>query len=348
MQKMNIGALKKRARVTLANTQPDYRKLVFLHGAVSAAVLVLIAFVNYLISLMDTTAGGISGMQTGAMLNTAEASLSLISSCVLPFWQVGIAFTSLLVVRQQAVNFSMLKQGFYRVWPLLRYGILLIAILFGVAMGSSYIMAIYMAVVPVPESVNAALIAITESQIVDPNAMLAQIPAEFWTYMLPGILLFMVVYLVVIIHILCRFRMSQYVILDGEGIGARMSMSISNSMTKGYKWDILKLELSFWWYYLIQFLLAAIVDVPYMMEALGVTLPLPTALLNLLVYLVYTALNLVLLYFAGAYVETTHACAFEFLAARQRELVMTAEPIPGFYPPSTEPPAPPAPPALPE
>ena len=339
MQKMNIRAIKKRARITLKKTKPDYRKLVFLHGAVSAGAMVLVMLLSYLVSLMDQNSGGLAGMQNGAILNTTQSILSLTVSCVLPFWGVGILFTSLLVVRGQMVNFSMLTQGFRRVGPLLRYGILLVAILMGVAIGCSYVASIYMIVVPIPEAVAVALKPYASEELIDPNVLMESLPPEFWRYMAPAFGLIAVAMIAVMIPILCRFSMAQYVILDGEGVGARMSMGISSAMTKGYRWDIFKLELSFWWYYLLQFLLAALVELPELLVVMGVTLPISPDVLGLITYLVYSGLSLVLLYFAGAYVGTTNACAFEFLLTRQRELAMANAPAPESYQPPVNPPA---------
>lgn len=312
MQTFRIRNIKAQAREILQDTRPDYRRLVLLHGAVSVGVLLLISLLQYGITLLDSTSGGLDGIATGALLKTAYSVLSTGANIVLPFWELGILFTSLLIVRKQQAGFPMLTQGFRRFAPLLRYAILMALILLAVAIGCSYIISIYTIVVPMSPSLQNFFLTFAQAGAVDPYALMDSVPAEFWDYMAKPLILYAVIYTAIITPLAYRFRMAQYVILDGECVGARMSMGISNRLTKGYKWSLCKLDLSFWWYYLLQGLILSVASIPAEIT--------DNALIILICYGISNLLSLVLVYFAGAYMHTSYACAYEFLQARQREL----------------------------
>lgn len=326
MQTFRIRNIKAQAREILQDTRPDYRRLVLLHGAVSVGVLLLISLLQYGITLLDSTSGGLDGMATGALLKTAYSVLSTGANIVLPFWELGILFTSLLIVRKQQAGFPMLTQGFRRFAPLLRYGILMALILLAVAIGCSYIISIYAMIVPMSQATEEFFLSFAQSATADPYALLESAPEEFWDYMTIPILLYVGIFLAIGIPLAYRFRMAQYVILDRECVGARMSMGISNRLTKGYKWSLCKLDLSFWWYYLLQGLILSVASIPAEIT--------DNALVILICYGISNLLSLVLVYFAGAYMQTSYACAYEFLQARQRELSVIPD-MPASQPPLT-------------
>ncbi len=321
MEKLNIRNLKTRARTTLEQTTPDYRKLVLLHGAISAGVMILISLMQLMVGLLDTNTGGLDGMGTGAMINTTLSLIDSATSIALPFWQIGILFTSLQIAREKRADFPMLAEGFRRFAPLLRYGILLFGILFAVIMGSMYILTIYMMIVPVPQAVTDALAPFAQQELMDdPNKLMEAMPPEFLQYMIVPVILYLLLVLGIMIPLYYRFRMGQYVILDDQQAGARYSMGQSANMTKGHKWELVKLDLSFWWYYGLQILILLIADIPLLLQMANIALPFSETVANIIFYLIYTAALLLLLYFAGAYVETTYACAYDELLKGQQAL----------------------------
>ena len=325
MEKLDIRGLKEKARDTLENTTPDYRRLVVLHSAISMGVLFFVTLVGFIIGRLDSNTGGLASMGTGALLNTAQSFFDSVTSFLMPFWQAGILFTSLQVARRQRADFPMLTQGFHRLGALLRYEILLLGVMLAVVMVSAYASLAYVMIVPLPETLMSAMEWISVPDTQDPYAIFNQLPVEFWDYLLIPSLLISAIVMVITLHLSYRFRLCQYAILDGEQVGARMSIGISNRLTKGFKWDLFKLDLSFWWYYGAQLLLSIVVYIPMILDMGGVSLPLSGDMLNLICYLVYCGLTVVLAYLAGAYVETTNALAYEDLCSRQQEIAVIPE-----------------------
>lgn len=325
MKKLDIRGLKEKARDTLENTTPDYRRLVTLHSAISMGVLFFVMLVNFIIGRLDANTGGLNSLGNGALLNTAQSFFSSVTSFLLPFWQVGIMFTSLQVARRKRADFSMLTQGFHRLGVLLRYGILILGIFFAVVMVIAYASVAYVLLVPPSESLMAVMEGLPILDTQNPEDILFQLPAEFWEYMLIPMLLVSVIAMAITLPLSYRLRMCQYAILDGEQVRARMSMGISSRLTKGYKWDLFKLDVSFWWYHVLQLPVSIIVYIPEVFVKLGISLPMPNDVFNLVCYGVYCGLSVLLAYYAGAYWETTNALAYEELCARQQTIAVIPE-----------------------
>lgn len=314
MNVLQSAGLKRRAATLLEQTRPEYRKLVTIHAAVSFGVLLVISLIQLLLNLSMTNEAGISGIGTSAIFTTAKATLGVISGILLPFWEVGVLYTSVRVVRRQEAKFSHLTRGLRRWGVVLRYYLLLLMLYFGVLMLLTNVLPIVMNFLPLPQALENAIKAMDPAEITDPIALIEALPMKaLMAYLLPITILFMVVFAGILIWLSYRFRMSQYLLMDDPAVPALPALVLSNQMTKGYKWSLCKLDLSFWWYYLLQLAVAAIVYLPDILLAFGVSLPVDYSTASLLSYVVYCILTLVLAWFAGAYYQVSMACAYEAL-----------------------------------
>lgn len=68
----------------------------------------------------------------------------------------------------------------------------------------------------------------------------------------------------VIIYIFLRYAFAPYLLADHPGDGARAVVRRSAEMMRGHKWELFQLYLSFLGWYLIKFLLAILVTLPFM------------------------------------------------------------------------------------
>lgn len=311
---MNIlqsAGLKRRAATLLEQTQPEYRKLVTIHAAVSFGVLLVISLIQLLLNLSMTNEAGISGIGTSAIFTTAKATLGVISGILLPFWEVGVLYTSVRVVRRQEAEFTHLTRGLRRWGVVLRHYLLLLMLYFGVLMLLSNLIPVFMMLFPMPQSMEASMAEIDLSTVTDPM-MLLEIPG-LMTYLLPICGIFMLIYFAVLIHLAYRFRMSQYLLLDDPAVPALPALVLSNQMTKGHKWSLCKLDLSFWWYYLLQFAASAISFGPEILDLAGVSLPIAADVQFFLFQGLYCLASVAVVWFFGAFVQTTYACAYDTL-----------------------------------
>lgn len=303
--------LKQRARQILQEQTGDFRKLVVLHSAVSFGVLILLMLVDLLLDHAISQTGGLADMGTRSVLKTVSSGLYTAANLVLPFWEIGLIYTAIRSARGQDQNFSMLTAGFQRFGPVLRYLLLQVGIAILTAIACSNALMFFSFLIPIPQSLENFLITADPAALADPEAMLAQLPVDaMLQYMLPVMLLFSALYLGVTIHLQYRFRMGQYLLMDENGCGAMAALGQSNQLTRGNKWNLFKLDLSFWWYYALTLALALVAELPTFLSLLQIPLPAGS---SLLFYLLYVLGSLGLLWIAGAYMQTTYACAYQQL-----------------------------------
>ena len=320
MNVLRSSGLKRRAASLLTQTQPEYRKLVTVHGAVSFGVLLVISVIQLLLNLKMTNEAGLSGMSTSAVFTTAKTTLGVISGILLPFWELGVLYTSIRVTRHQEAEFNHLTRGLRRWGVVLRYYLLLMMLYFAVAMLLTNLLPILVYWIPIPQPLENAMQALDPAAMSDPMALMEALPQDaLMAYVLPIAIVFMVIFGGVLLWLSYRFRMSQYLLMDDPQIPALPSMLVSNQMTKGHKWSLCKLDLSFWWYYLLQLAVAAISFGPEILELIGISLPLSADVQFFLFQALYCATSVAVVWFFGAYVQTTYACAYDQLRNSQQE-----------------------------
>lgn len=315
--------LKERAVSILSHSKPDYRKLVCFHAAVSIGASLILTLVDLLLGAAVVDTGGLAGRGIRAIFETIRSLLSSGISLVLPFWQVGILYTSIRVTRQQNVSIPLLTRGFNRLGPVLRYYLLLIAIVFGICMVSAYAAVPFAASTTVPPELKEAIQALDESVLEDPELLFASIPMDqMLLFLMPLFIPMLILCLGGMIYISYRFRLCPYLLLDDPQVGAIQAVSLSNRMTKGHKWCLFKLDISFWWYYLLQWVLSVIALLPVVLELFHVALPVPGAVLYLICQVIYSLGSLALTWLAGAYVEITYACAYDQLRIPPQQITI--------------------------
>lgn len=318
MDRISVSEVKKQATAILREKRPDYRKLVLMHSAVSVAFLLIVAIIGFLLNRAMEGNQGLAGMGTTAILQTAQTCLNLLGNVLLPFWQLGILYTSIRTARREYTDFSMLTQGFRRVGPMMRYFFLMFLMLMGLAIACSNIIVTLAMFLPTHPALIEALESVEPNDIEGMMQALEQAPRSLLlVYTIPLAVIYFAGYGTLVILLSYRFRMSRYLLLDESGMRVRQSLKVSNRMTKGDKANLFKLDLSFWWYYLLQIGVSVIVYIPDILWVFGVRLPVSANVANLLAYVLYCVVNLVLVWFVEAYYQTTMACAYEKLKLQE-------------------------------
>lgn len=312
MNILHSRSLKNRAAGLLE--QADYSRLVMLHAAVLFGASALIVLLQLLINWSTSNDAGLSGMGTSAIFVTARTTLGTLANLLLPFWEIGIFHTSIRVMRRQDTQFSQLAQGFRRFGPVLRYNLLLILLYIGVIMLLSNLLPLMINLYPIPEALMQSIRNLDVSAASDPVALMEQLPFEqLMAYILPITGWFMLLCGGVMIYISYRFRMSQYLLMDDPGANAMPALVISNQMVRGHKWSLCKLDLSFWWYYLLQLGAAALAFGPDIVKLAGIELGISAEVEMLLFQLLSAAASVAIAWRFGAYVQLTYACAYDQL-----------------------------------
>lgn len=255
--------IKKEADLRIATTPGNHKKLILVYSAIALGAGFLCQIIDFITNLMMENTGGLSGLGARAILGTVNSLFPLAVNLLLPLWMLGLMATALRLCRQERVDTNNLKEGFSRWGVMLRLSIFQGLLLFGVAYLTMQVSTILFSVTNLSRSAMEFLspyatdLTLLESSMEDPAFM-----ADLLKAMAPMLILWVVLLLVMMIPLVYSLRLSYYRIVDIERPGALRAMAESRKMMKGNKWMLFKLDLSFWWYYLLQILLALLLEVP--------------------------------------------------------------------------------------
>lgn len=313
----NRRSLKAHAKTALQQASFDTKKLMLIYAGVNLGIPLLLAALSLFLEDQIQYTGGLDGMATRAILVTAQQVLSLAAELLLPFWNIGIVSVALLYSRRQGVRPGNLLDGLRRFGPLLR--LMLLQFLFGalLIMPCTYLTSPLSALL-LGDRLD-PLVALTQQYMNDPamdmDLLMEQITTSgleglmYQLLILPGI-----VFALVMGYFLLRARFAQYAIMDESRTGALKAIFLSFRMTKGNCIALIKLDLSFWWYYLLQLLLAGIHYTWLWLSLAGIPLPISDTAAMFASYGVFALASLGVHLLFTLRVETTYAAAYESLA----------------------------------
>lgn len=255
MDPIDRRTLKNEAAEALAGASYSPGKLVLIHTAVSAGLALLTALVSYLLQQQIAGTGGLSGIGSRSLLETAQSLLEILNMVLLPFWGIGLVWAFMNISRYQGGEPRDLLTGFRLLGPVLRTKILHVLVLSGAAFVGCYLGMFFYSSTPL----SADLYTVAEPYIVDGMLDYAIIddPAfqavALWAlpFIFGGAAL-------AVIPLAYRLRLMDYALLDQPEQGAFAAMRFTREVMRGHRWELFKLDLSFWWFYLLELLLVAI------------------------------------------------------------------------------------------
>lgn len=308
--KLDRRELKQRAENALARANCDPKKLLLIHVGTVILVSLLLTVVNYLIQLRIDSTGGLGGIATRSMLSTVLSVLNLFQMALMPFWQAGYITVAIALYRGDRADTDTLLSGFHRFGPLLRLYLLQALVFGGILIGSSYLGNFLYMMTPWGTQLMLKLAAIMEqtgSAVLDDATLESMLSLS-----VPMMVLGAVIFLIAAAPTFYRLRMSQYRIMDGQSSAMR-AMAESARMMRGSRISLLKLDLSFWWFYLLQVLISVVGYADVILEYAGIPLPWGTAVRFFVPYILYLALQLLFLLWQKNRVSVTYAAAYETL-----------------------------------
>lgn len=313
--------LKKTAREKLQNAK-NQKDIILLYAAITLGLGLLILLLQLTLNQKISHTGGLSGMNSRNMLSALSNFLPLVSSLLTMCLGFGYMGGMLRVSRGQYASRNALKTGFERFWPLLRLKLLLGAVLLGLGIGASYLASLIFMLSPFSDSfLNAIAPAVsggsllTGGTITLDEAALDAVTAASG----PLIVIFLALILAFVVPMLYRFRMADYVLYDHPEAGAMYALRESRKMMQGSRWQLFRLDLSFWRYYLITVLTAVLAYGDVLLSLAGVSLPLDETVSYLLFYLLSVAAAFAQLYFLRNPMEVTYALAYDRLKPKEEK-----------------------------
>ena len=246
---MEIRQLKAMAQERVNSARFDARKLALLFTAAGVVLSVVLTLVSFILSKQMESTGGLGGIGIRTVLSAVQMLTLLGGTLVMPFWNLGYTRAALDTVRDGGAEPRTLLEGFRLFLPavrlfLLQSALITLIVVVGIQAGTMLYMLspVSMAAMDVVES----LLAGGEAALADPAAM-EKLVSVFW----PMYLLIAVVLLAALIPVLYRLRLVEFSLVDGME-KALQNMALSNFRMRGKCFWMFKLDISFWWYYLLQ------------------------------------------------------------------------------------------------
>ncbi len=292
----------------------DSRRAAMIHTGVIVAAGLVLTLLQMVMARGMGNATGLSGLGTISMLQTAQTVLQYANVILTPFWNLGFLYVTMQWARNRAAADRDLLTGFHRVGPCIglllnRFVLVFVAIFASVMICSSAY-----AMLPAGQQLQSQMLS---SGAVDYYSYMETMTQQDMDALIaslrPVLIISCVVAAIVLVPVLYRVRLAEYVILDHKEARAFPAMLTSSALLRHRCWQLLKLDLQFWWYYGLKVLLLAICYADSLLAMVGVTLPVNEEVAFLVSYVVYLALLFGLDVCFGPRVKTAYACAYDAL-----------------------------------
>lgn len=298
-------------------TGKEPQKVVLIYAAILAAAALAGKLAGYLLDGQISQAVGLQGMNTRAVLSTATVVVTIAQLLLVEGLALGYCAAMLRIARGQYASGSTLKAGLERLWLLVRTrlleGVILTAMSFALCM---VVVNIYM-LTPFSNRLVLSMMPLVEAGELTTEAMLS-----LWSTAYPVLLPVTVLYVVALIPLLWYFsavyRLVDYLLIEKPQLGALGALQESRRRMRGSKRMLLRVDLSFWWYYLLQ-TATKVLYTGLILAALGVTLSVSPTVFLVAALVIYLAADFAVRYFFSNRVAVTYALFYDSLCPKEAE-----------------------------
>ena len=316
MEKLNAKLLIQEAGEKLKGT--DSTRLAAMHTGITVAVALVITVLQYILSQGIGNTTGLSGLSTRSILETGQTVLQWANTILVPFWSLGFLYTALRWARGEYARKEDLLAGFRRIGPylglLINRFLLSMMVILLCANTSSAIFMMTPAATQITELVASAGSDMNAAYALMEGMSTAQLMDLLYS-LIPMLVIWGVLCLVLLVPLMYRFRMAEYVILDHQGARGLSSMFISASLLRRRCWQLFKLDLRLWWYYGLKVLCTILCYADLLLGAMGITLPISGDGAYFVSFGAYLAALFCVETCFRPRVDTAYACAYEQLVA---------------------------------
>lgn len=310
--------LKNKARLRLESGK-DPQRVVMVYAAITLASSLLVTAVRYALANQISQTGGLSGIGLRSVLSTADNVLPILQTLLVMCLDLGYIAAMLRISRRQYASPMSLKAGTERFWVLLRSRVLLGFIYFGIGLGSFYLSIFVFMMTPLSRSFTELTAPLISGGTFDPIMLLEDelLMNAVMRSMIPYFFVYAAVLALLALPVIYQYRLVDYLLVDRPQEGALAAMRRSKIMMRQNRFSLFKIDLSFWWYFLLQLLAATIAYSDVILAAVGVELPFSDTAGFFVSFIVYIAVEFTLLWFFRNQVEVTYALAYDSLVPKE-------------------------------
>lgn len=307
----NRHGLKAAASDALCNA-PNQKRLILIWAGIGTALSLLISVLSYLLEHQIADTGGLSGIGLRSALSTIQSLLSLSSSVLLPFWTFGYVGVTLRFARKRTAGDSDLLEGFRRFGPVFRLLLLEILLYVIICIICFEIVSTILSFTPLSAPVYEVLE--LSQQMLLSGVIEESLLASVARALMPIFLICAGVCVIVLIPVTYRLRLAALCIMDTPGCSALQAIGKSMRLMRRNCFALFRLDLSFWWFYLIKLLVSVLCYGDVILPMLGITLPFSYSVTFFGFYIAALVVQFLLLYFCNNQVQTTYALFYDTLS----------------------------------
>ncbi len=304
--------LKKKASNRLQSGN-DPKKVVLVYAGIVALSSLVVTVVQDLLDSRISQTGGIQNIGTRSMLTTADTVLTIAQLLLVMCLTLGYTGSMLRIARGQYASPNSLKAGGERIWVLLRTRLLQMLIMTAAAFALCFLVVNVCLLTPLSNRVIAVMGTVSAEELLSNGLALIAL----YSAMLPIILIYLVALVPLLWYFSCTYRMVDYLLIDRPQLGAFGVLRESRRMMQGNMKMMLRVDLSFWWYYLLQALVSVLIYLNMVLAPFAIGLP-PEVLYWGTVVL-YLAADFALRYFFSNKVAVTYALFYDSLCPKQEQ-----------------------------
>ena len=304
--------LKKKASNRLQSGN-DPKKVVLVYAGIVALSSLVVTVVQDLLDSQISQTGGIQNIGTRSMLTTADTVLTIAQLLLVMCLTLGYTGSILRIARGQYASPNSLKAGGERIWVLLRTRLLQMLIMTAAAFALCFLVVNVCLLTPLSNRVIAVMGTVSAEELLSNGLALIAL----YSAMLPIILIYLVALVPLLWYFSCTYRMVDYLLIDRPQLGAFGVLRESRRMMQGNMKMMLRVDLSFWWYYLLQALVSMLIYLNMVLAPFAIGLP-PEVLYWGTVVL-YLAADFALRYFFSNKVAVTYALFYDSLCPKQEQ-----------------------------
>lgn len=304
--------LKKKASNRLQSGN-DPKKVVLVYAGIVALSSLVVTVVQDLLDSQISQTGGIQNIGTRSMLTTADTVLTIAQLLLVMCLTLGYTGSMLRIARGQYASPNSLKAGGERIWVLLRTRLLQMLIMTAAAFALCFLVVNVCLLTPLSNRVIAVMGTVSAEELLSNGLALIAL----YSAMLPIILIYLVALVPLLWYFSCTYRMVDYLLIDRPQLGAFGVLRESRRMMQGNMKMMLRVDLSFWWYYLLQALVSMLIYLNMVLAPFAIGLP--PAVLYWGTVVLYLAADFALRYFFSNKVAVTYALFYDSLCPKQEQ-----------------------------
>ena len=302
----SVKTIKAETQRALARAR-DPQKLILVYTGITVLLAALLTVGHALLSGRIEGTGGLANMGLRSILSTAQSVLPMLQSVVLLGLEFGYLHAILRISRGQYADHTDLKVGFQRFGAIVRLTFLQYFLVFGIAFFTFYLSMYAFLLTPWADP----LVDLLTPVLTNPASMSESLINATYEHMTPMLVIYAILCFALLIPMLYRFRMANYVLLDDPSGRSFRALKTSVRLMRRNGFRLFKLDLSFWWYYGLLLLANAVAYGDVILPMLGISLPFSETVGFYLFFFLYLAMLFAIYFFLRNPVEVAYAKVYD-------------------------------------